>query len=252
LKRELVRWLSNLDKSQQRRVKNQQELATIPTHPTQIQNKFAVSKKPEPKKPQEQVTSVGISIPASGLAKLDIILKQSKDQISQEAARLRSQQKKRPHPSAVASPKTNTNSHQKSVQETASVMSSRSIEKLKLLAEEDKKQREQAKKIKEEKVLLLRGQVQDFKVQHAEAITRSKSRVTQEKQERAQKVKKEKEALKEMKAEKSLIQKENQKKQKLIKELEKEEKKYQLSIKFNDGDAVEGENQKDGKYPSHP
>lgn len=154
---------------------------------------------------------------ASGLAKLDNILKQSKDQISQEVARLQSQQKKRPVPSSALSPK-NHSSYQKSVHE-ASFMSGRSVEKAKALAEEDRKSREEARKLKKEKATALREHIQLTKDEQARAVSKSKSKVTQEKQDRALQIKREKEALKEKKKEKELIERENLKKLKLLVEL---------------------------------
>lgn len=173
------------------------------------------TRKVEPKKTREAEATPSVTTGSSGLAKLDNILKQSKDQISQEAARLQSQQKKRPKNLPTdASPKGH-NSHQRSVHET-SVMSSRSVEKAKAMAEEDKKTREEAKKNRQEKNSLLREQIQVSKDQQALALSRSKSRVTQEKQEKALQVKREKEALKEKKREQHLIEGENIKKQKLL------------------------------------
>lgn len=169
----------------------------------------------EVKKTRETDTTVPVTTGSSGLAKLDNILKQSKDQIIHETARLQSQQKRRPKPVPTdVSPKGH-NSHQRSAHET-SVMSSRSVEKAKAFAEEDKKTREEAKKNKQEKNSLLREQIQVSKDQQALALNRSKSRVTQEKQDKALQVKREKEALKEKKREQHLIEGENIKKQKLL------------------------------------
>lgn len=150
----------------------------------------------------------------SGLAKLDNILKQSKDQISREVARLHSQQKKRPAPSSALSPN-NNNSYQKSVHET-SFMSGRSIEKAKNLAEQDRKSREEAKTLRIQRASALREQIQHAKDDQAKALSKSKSRVAQEKHERALEIKREKEALKEKKNEKELIERENMKKIKLL------------------------------------
>lgn len=191
---------------------------TVPAPPVVVntsRSKSQTRKVVEPKKIREAETALSIPTGSSGLAKLDNILKQSKDQISQEAARLQSQQKRRPKAlPADTSPKGH-NSHQRSVHET-SVMSSRSVEKAKALAEEDKKTRDEAKKNRQEKNSLLREQIQVSKDQQALALSRSKSRVAQEKQEKALQVKREKEALKEKKREQHLIEGENIKKQKLL------------------------------------
>ena len=155
--------------------------------------------------------------PKKALDKLEIILKQNKDQKIREEERLKNKlrqkqsEKERLLNSSLHS---NRSVHNKSV------------DKVKELQEADHKAAEELKKKKLDQETNLKILVHELKQANEDGVSKSVIRIRQQKMAQAQQAKREKSELKEKRNEKSLLAKEQQRKQKLMRELDKEEKKH--------------------------
>lgn len=171
--------------------------------------------------------------PKKAIDKLDLILKQNKDQKIREEERLKHKLKQK-----QADKERILNS---SLHSNRSVHN-KSVDKAKELQEADHKVAEELKKKKHMDETNLKILVHELKQANEEGVSKSVSRIKQEKIEKAQQAKREKSEIKEKLNEKSLLAKERQRKQKLMRELEREEKKHLNLVK-----KIESDMDKQGK-----
>lgn len=119
----------------------------------------------------------------------------------------------------------------------------KSCERVRELAQEDRQMLLEARRKKQEAEAQLRHAVCGAKKEHEERVSKSVSRMRQEKAEAAQKIKKEKELVKEKISESEAVAREKHRKQKLLvrpahqRELEKEEKKHLQIVKKIESDV---------------
>jgi hypothetical protein len=204
LQKENKKLESLISEMQKRRDKSQ----STPNSPV----KAAIEKSKEPKervlpaaKPVRP--SAGPKLPTKEIEKLNKILISNKDQKQKEEERTnkRIRQAKEDKENALnLSTMSGKSTHNKS------------CERARELAHEDKVKLQEAKRKKQETEAQLRSAVVDAKKAHEDRVSKSVSRMRQEKFEAALKIKKEKEQLKEKINESEAVAKEKYRKQKLL------------------------------------